>query len=428
MQGRHHSAPPAVIVMKEVRVRIAPSPTGIPHIGNTRTALFNFLFAKKNSGKFIVRIEDTDQARIVPGAREVIFEILEWLGISWDEEYTQSERQDIYKEHVDKLIKKGLAYEDEGAVRFRIHAGKEISWVDIIGSKNINFKTDVIEDFVILKSDGFPTYHLANVVDDHIMNITHVIRGDEWISSTPKHILLYEAFGWELPQFAHLPVILGPDKSKLSKRHGAKSVLDYKKEGYLKEALINFMVLLGWSPGGDREIMDLPEITKLFDLKDVNTASPIFDIKKLEWMNGEYIRQTQNSKLKTQIYEYLNKDYSKETIDKTIPLIKDRIKKLSDYFPLCEFFFKVPKEYEVDLSDKKEIFRKVLGALESMEDWKAEIIGNAMQKAASDLGVKNSDFFMVLRVAITGKKISPPLNESMEILGKEESLARLKKV
>ncbi|MDP2585498.1 MAG: glutamate--tRNA ligase family protein, partial [Candidatus Levybacteria bacterium] len=186
---------------KSVRVRIAPSPTGIPHIGNTRTALFNYAFAMHNKGKFIVRIEDTDQARIIPGAKEAIFEILNWLGISWDEEYTQSERKDIYKEHAESLIKKGLAYEDEGAVRFKIPIGREISWTDAIGNKKISFKTDIVEDFVILKSDGFPTYHLANVIDDHLMNISHVIRGDEWISSTPKHILLYEAFGWELPVF-----------------------------------------------------------------------------------------------------------------------------------------------------------------------------------------------------------------------------------
>src|SRR3990167_6419286 len=232
-----------------VRVRIAPSPTGIPHIGNTRTALFNYAFAKHNKGKFIVRIEDTDQARIVPGAKEAIFEILNWLGIAWDEEYVQSERKNIYKEHVENLIKKGLAYADEGAVRFKIPTNREISWIDAVGDKKISFKTDVLEDFVILKSDGFPTYHLANVVDDHLMHITHVIRAEEWLSSTPKHILLYKAFGWEIPMFAHIPLLLNPNKSKLSKRQGDVAVEEYLKKGYLKETLLNFIALLGWNPG-----------------------------------------------------------------------------------------------------------------------------------------------------------------------------------
>ena len=409
------------------RVRIAPSPTGIPHIGNTRTALFNYLFAKRTKGKFIVRIEDTDQARIFPGAKETIFEILNWLGILWDEEYIQSERKNIYKEYVKGLLKKGLAYEEERAVRFKVPADQEVSWIDIVGNKKISFKTNVIEDFVIFKSDGFPTYHLANVVDDYLMNISHVIRGDEWISSTPKHILLYQAFGWKPARFAHLPNILGPDKTKLSKRHGAKSILDYRKKGYLKEALINFMALLGWNPGGEKEIMDLAEMIKLFDLKDINTASPIFDLKKLDWMNGEYIRKSQISNLRSQIYEFFDKKYPIAMVEKTVPLIQDRVKKLSEYKDLCEFFFKDPEKYEIDLSGKKEMLIKVLKSLKDVKDWDAVNIGENMQKTASNLGIKNSDFFMALRVVVTGKKISPPLNESLEILGKEKTLKRIKK-
>ena len=412
--------------MKEVRVRIAPSPTGIPHIGNTRTALFNYLFAKHNNGKFIVRIEDTDRARIMPGAKEAIFDILNWLGLSWDEEYSQSERKNIYKKHAEKLLEKRFAYKDEGAVRFKVPQNREISWMDAIGNKKIVFKTDIIEDFVSLKSDGFPTYHLANVVDDYLMGISHVIRGDEWISSTPKHILLYEAFGWKLPVFAHLPVILGPDKTKLSKRHGAKSVLDYKKEGYMKEALLNYTAFLGWNPGGDKEIMDISEMTKLFDLKDVNTNSPIFDVKKLDWINGEYIGKSQISNLKSQIYEFFDKKYPINVIEKTTPLIQDRIKKLSEYKDLCEFFFDNPQKFEIDLSGKKDMLDKVFKSLENLKDWKAVNIGENMQKVAQALGIKNSDFFMVLRVVVTGRKISPPLNESMEILGKGKTLGRIK--
>ncbi|MBI2028343.1 MAG: glutamate--tRNA ligase [Candidatus Levybacteria bacterium] len=409
-----------------VRVRIAPSPTGIPHIGNTRTALFNFLFAKHNKGKFVLRIEDTDQKRIVKGAKEAIVEILEWLGMDVDEMHIQSERLDEYKKYAKVLVESDLAFEEEGAIWMKMPKGKIFSWQDKIGNKKISFKSDVLEDFVILKSDGFPTYHLANVVDDHLMNISHIIRGDEWISSTPKHILLYESFGWKLPLFAHLPVILGPDKTKLSKRHGAKSVLDYRSEGYLKEALINFMALLGWGPSANKELMDISEMISLFDLSDVNSASPIFDIKKLDWMNGEYIRRTQNSKLKTQIWEYLGKKYPIQIIEKTIPLARDRIKKLSDYLPLCEFFFKEPNKYEIDLSQKKDMLRHVLNTLKGLRNWKGVVLGEKMQKLASSLKIRNSEFFMMLRVAITGKKISPPLNESMEILGKEKVLERIK--
>src|SRR3990167_9686423 len=290
MQGRHHSAPPAVIVMKEVRVRIAPSPTGIPHIGNTRTALFNFLFAKKNKGKFILRIEDTDKKRLAKEAEKAIYEILEWLDLKWDEKYVQSERIDIYKEHAEILKKRGLVYEDNGALRFKMPKNGETAWTDAVGQKEISFKNETQEDFVILKSDGYPTYNFANVVDDCLMGITHVIRGEEFVSSTPKHVQLYKIFRWNQPVFAHLPVILGKDKGKLSKREGAKSALEYRDEGYIREAVLNYMALVGWTPPNEKEQMDVSEMTKVFDLKDINTANPIFDTQKLEWFNGVWIR------------------------------------------------------------------------------------------------------------------------------------------
>src|SRR5579872_2372341 len=290
---------------KQVRVRLAPSPTGVPHIGTARTALFNYLFAKHNEGIFILRIEDTDRVRFDKNAVEAIFEILNWLGLGFDEKYTQSERKELYKRYADELLEKGLAYKDEGAIRFKIpRENKDISWIDKIGDKEISFKRDVLEDFIILKSDGYPTYHLAHMVDDHLMEITHVIRGEEWISSTPKHILLYEAFGWDHPIFAHLPVILGPDRTKLSRRHGAKSILDYKAEGYIKEALLNFMALLGWNPGGDKEIMSLDEIITLFKLEDINSANPIFDMQKFTWMNQQYIQSLPEEDIKERIIEY----------------------------------------------------------------------------------------------------------------------------
>ena len=408
-----------------VRVRIAPSPTGIPHIGNTRTALFNYLFAKHNKGKFIVRIEDTDRARIVPGAKEAIFEILNWLGISWDEEYTQSERKNIYKEHADILLKKGLAYEDEGAVRFKVPVGQEISWVDAIGNKKISFNTEVVEDFVILKSDGFPTYHLASVVDDHLTDISHVIRGDEWISSVPKHILLYKAFGWEHPVFAHLPVILGPDKTKLSKRHGARSVLDLRNEGYLKETLLNFMALLGWNPGGDKEFMTVKEIIKVFDLKDVNCASPIFDNKKLEWMNGEYIRKISNENLKALLLDFYAEDkdvnnYLKDdskTLETILDLAKTRMKTLKEFKDLV--LSKIP-----ELSgQEKNVAQTLLGEFSKVNNWDKTMILFAMKQTLTVCKTKGN----VLYKITTGFEKGLPLPDSLEILGKEKTLERIKK-
>jgi len=406
------------------RVRIAPSPTGIPHIGNTRTALFNYLFAKHTKGKFIIRIEDTDQARIVPGAKEAIFEILSWLGISWDEEYVQSERKNIYKEHVDLLLKKDLAYADEGAVRFKIPADREISWTDAIGNKKISFKTDVIEDFVILKSDGFPTYHLANVIDDHLMNISHVIRGDEWISSTPKHILLYEAFGWECPVFAHLPVILGPDKTKLSKRHGARSVLDLRQEGYLRESLINFMALLGWSHPKEREILSMDELIKTFDLKDVGTVAPIFDLQKLTWMNGEYIRMMDNKTLKSTLSDFYKNDKdilsvlqtNPVTLDLIIDLAKTRMKTLAEFKNLV-----LPKDPKLS-SEEKNVAKNVLNKFTKITDWKKDAILSSMREALKENKIKGSLFYKIL----TGYESGLPLPESLEILGKEKTLQRLR--
>jgi len=289
-----------------VKVRFAPSPTGIPHIGGIRTALFNYLFAKANKGEFILRIEDTDQKRLFKGAEEAIIESLTWLGLKYDGEIVrQSQRLEIYKKHVEILLAQKIAFEKDGAVWVKIPEEKTIGWTDLVGNKKISFQGKDVDEFVILKSDGFPTYHLANVVDDHLMEITHVLRGEEWTSSTPKHLYLYESFGWQAPEFVHLPVILGQDKTKLSKRHGAKSALDYKEEGYLKEALLNYMALLGWNPGGDKEKMSLEEMISLFKLEDINTANPIFDLTKLEWLNGVWIRiLADEEKIKERLAEF----------------------------------------------------------------------------------------------------------------------------
>ena len=293
-----------------VKVRFAPSPTGIPHIGGTRTALFNYLFAKANNGEFILRIEDTDRKRLVEGAEEALIEILRWLGIEPTGKIErQSERLEIYKKYVQELLDKKIAHEKDGAIWVKVPEDKTFAWTDKIGNKTIRFNGKDVDEFVILKSDGFPTYHLANVIDDHLMGITHVLRGEEWTSSTPKHLYLYEVLSWQPPFFAHLPVILGPDKTKLSKRHGAKSVLDYRSEGYVKEALLNYMALLGWNPGGDVEEMTLDFMEKNFSLEKVNSASPIFDIKKLEWMNGVWIRNlASENKLEERLREFYKDD------------------------------------------------------------------------------------------------------------------------
>lgn len=410
-----------------VKTRFAPSPTGIPHVGGIRTALYNFVFAKKNKGQFYLRIEDTDRKRFIKEAEAEIINSLKWLGLNWDGEIVhQSKRVEIYKKHAKILVDKKYAYEKDGAIWAKVPDNQEFSWTDLIGDKEIKFKGQDVEDFVILKQDGFPTYHLASVVDDHLMEITHVIRGEEWISSVPKHIFLYQSFGFKIPHFAHQPVILGPDKGKLSKRHGAKSVLDYKKEGYLKEAILNFIAILGWNPGENKEIVSLEEMIKVFDLKDINTASPKFDQVKLDWMNGEYIRKMSNADLAEEIFTFYDKKYNREVIEKITPLISERIKKLSDFYPLCEFFFEEPKNYQVDLRDHKKILEQAVLELEKIKDWKASLIGESMQSLAKKLGIKTSDFFMALRVSVTGRKISPPLNESMEILGKERAINFIK--
>lgn len=462
-----------------VRTRIAPSPTGEDiHIGNLHSALINFAFAKKNEGKFIVRIEDTDRERLIKGSEERILKTLKNYGLIYDEgpdvdglsgPYRQSERLEIYHEHIKELIEKEAAYycfcskerleklrkkqqqekkvpkydkhclgtvpnalkkienEEPYVVRLNVPPGREISFIDVIRGQ-IKFSSDVVDDQVLIKSDGYPTYHLAVVVDDHLMKITHVIRGDEWISSTPKHILLYEAFGWELPVFAHTPILRNPDQSKLSKRKNPVWASWYLKQGYLPEAVLNYLALMGWSHPKQKEIFDLQEFINFFDLKDIQPVGPVFDLTKLEWMNGEYIRNMDRETLSAKLISFLGDVYPKDLIDKTIPLIQERIKKLSDYIPLCQFFFQSPQKYQIDLKPHKKLLKKIHDALTNLKPWTADSIGQKMQQVASEEKMKAGEFFMILRVAISGKKISPPLNESMEILGKKECVARLKKL
>ncbi|MDD5415625.1 MAG: glutamate--tRNA ligase [Candidatus Daviesbacteria bacterium] len=425
----------------KIKTRFAPSPTGVLHIGGVRTALYAYLVAKKAGGVFSLRIEDTDRARFVEGATEDIIKTLKWLGLTFDgEPIYQSRRVDLYKEQVEKLVDCGKAYEKDGAVWFKVQLSGKTSIVDLAGGRKIEFENSTQKDFVILKSDGYPTYHLAHVVDDHLMETNPVIRGAEWISSVPKHIQLFEAFGWEIPQYAHLPIILGTDRSKLSKRHGAKPASEFREDGFLAEAILNYMALLGWTPPSGKEILTLSEMVKEFDLSDVNSANPIFDITKLEWMNGEYIRKSQISNLKSQILEYL-KDLAggvmpdhptEEELEKVAPLVKDRIKKLSDFIPLTDFLWE-KVEYDKEIFNRLKIddlrlkMEKVLKKMGDMEKpWKADMFEKTFRGLADEMGVKAGDMFQLIRVAISGQTVTPPLFESIEIIGEEEIVKRIK--
>jgi len=406
-----------------IRVRFAPSPTGIPHIGNTRTALFNFLFAKKNKGKFILRIEDTDKNRFVKEAEKAIYEILEWLDLKWDEKYVQSERIDIYKEHAEILKKRGLVYEDNGALRFKMPKNGETAWTDAVGQKEISFKNETQEDFVILKSDGYPTYNFANVVDDYLMDVTHIIRGEEFISSTPKHVQLYKAFAWNQPVFAHLPIILGKDKSKISKREGAKSILEYREDGYLREAILNYMALIGWTPPNGREQISIQEMTEIFDLKEVNTANPIFDPEKLKWLNGVWIRNIKDLPRRlTEFYKGDSEAIKVLNSDKSgvwITAAKSRMKTLKDFKKLMNA--KKKKKYTMEEKQKAQILLKYLN-YKLGEIWKNEELLFAL-KNFSD---KEKVSFKKIYYLMTGKEQGIGILELNEIYGKDFFVKNLK--
>ncbi len=416
---------------QQVRVRFAPSPTGIPHIGGIRTALYNYLFAKNQSGKFFLRIEDTDRKRYVEEAEDAIFNSLKWLDLNWDGEVTyQSKRKDIYKEHVDILLSKKIAYEKDGAIWAKMPEDKTFSWIDLVGDKKITFEGKDQQDFVILKSDGFPTYHLANVVDDHLMGITHVIRGEEWISSVPKHIYLYDCFFWDKPEFVHLPVILGPDKGKLSKRHGAKSALDYKNEGYLKEAVLNFIALLGWNPGGDEEVLSLEKMIKIFKLKDINTSNPKFDPTKLEWINGVWIRSLNIDQLKDKLLEFYKDDgeikdvfnENPDSINSIIELAQTRIKTLAEFKDMV--VEPVYGRINIQLSPtEKEIAGDIKEKLNliSQKNWTEENIFPVLKEVMT----KNEIKMAVLYKIFTGREKGLPLPQVLEKLGKDYSLGKL---
>ncbi|OGF64427.1 hypothetical protein A2661_02705 [Candidatus Giovannonibacteria bacterium RIFCSPHIGHO2_01_FULL_45_24] len=430
-----------------VRTRFAPSPTGFLHVGGLRTALYNYLFARQNGGQFILRVEDTDRTRIVEGAEENIIETLRIFGLDFDEgPVRQSEHLERYKECAKELLAKGVAYEDGDAVRFKMLKDGITSFTDIIhGEIRIENKTQ--EDFVILKSDGFPTYNLAHLVDDHDMAITHVIRGDEFISSMPKYIALHKAFSWELPQYAHLPLILDKNRAKLSKREGEMAVKDFLDDGYLKEAILNFAALLGWHPAPEqssvlgklleKEIFSKEELIKEFKLERVQKAGAIFDTAKLDWMNGEYIRKKSPRELLERIMEAglpLGSPASKpEYLEKIIALEQFRLKKLSEFPEKTNYFFKEP-EYntallkwknmsDAEIKKSLEISKNILESL-GAQDFTKENLEKIFLDKAEDLKDRG-ELLWPLRVALTGKKASPSPFEIMEILGKDKSIARV---
>ena len=409
----------------KVRVRIAPSPTGLAHIGTAYAALFNFAFARKNQGKFILRIEDTDVKRHVAEAEKVICDGLKWVGLDYDEgPYRQSARLALYQKYSQKLIEQKLAYKEEGAVRFKVLPG-QTGWRDLVRGE-IKFQNDQIKDFVILKSDAYPTYNFAVVVDDWLMKISHVIRAEEHISNTPRQIMIYQALGVKPPQFAHLPLLRNPDHSKISKRKNPVAISWYQEQGYLPEALVNFLCLLGWSHPKEKDVFSIKEFIKYFSFDRVSTSAPIFDLKKLDWLNGVYIRQKSNQELVQLIEPFAPKDMNRALIDKTIPLIKERIVKLSDYPELVEFLVKEPKIDE-DKKLIKEQFELGLKELPKIKEWQTERLEKFFRGIAAEQNYHLGKFFMAIRIAITGKSITPPLFESMALLGREKTIKRLKK-
>lgn len=472
-----------------VRVRYAPSPTGLPHVGNIRTALFNWLFARHHGGSFILRIEDTDVARSVEGAYESILESLRWLGLEWDEgpekggpygPYFQSQRREIYKKFAEKLINEGNAYhcycssqrletmraeqtklkqppgydrhcrnlinterkelakEIVPVVRFKTPLDGQTTFNDLIRG-DITFENRTLDDFVLIKSDGYPTYHMANIVDDHLMKISHVLRADEWLASTPKHVLLYDALQITPPLFAHLPMILGEDRSKLSKRHGATALTEYQEMGYLPEAMINFLALLGWSLDEKTELFSREELINNFSIERIGKSGAIFSLKKLEWINGVYIRKLSASEFADRALPFLERGLdknierplSRDYVMKIAPLIQERARTLLETVELSSFFFQQELEYPASLfphlpQDKAVLaLQKAKQKIEALEDYSEASLENTLRSLAEELGLTTGNYFGLLRIAATCRIAAPPLFQTMVVLGKERCLKRL---
>ena len=433
--------------MPDVRTRFAPSPTGEPHVGNIRTALFTWLFARGRGGKFILRIEDTDQAREVDGSVEAIMDGLRWLGLDWDEgpevggpygPYFQSERLDHYRSAADRLIESGRAYrfEDErgSAVKFAMPPDGSTVVSDVIRGR-VEFDNSLIDDFVILKSDGFPTYHLASVVDDRLMRISHVIRGEGWLSSAPRHVCMYDAFNWQPPEFAHLPDILAAGGAKLSKRHGAVSVREYRQMGYLPHAMVNFLALLGWSYDDKTELFTMEELIEAFSPDRVSKSGAVFSLDKLDWMNGHYVRESDDEDLAGALLDYwrryppveLPPEPDRDVVVRIVPLIRERLKTLADAAERIPFFFNDQFDYDpgqliqrkMDAAGTLRAIEAAVQVVESIDEFDAASLEAKLRSLADDLDIKVGQLLGTLRVATSGLKVSPPLFESLEILGRE---------
>ncbi|MBI3115220.1 MAG: glutamate--tRNA ligase [Candidatus Kerfeldbacteria bacterium] len=470
-----------------VRVRFAPSPTGEPHVGSLRTALFNYLFARQHRGTFIVRIEDTDRSRLVPGSDQRMFDALAWIGITMDEgppvggphrPYVQSERLVLYREHAATLVAAGHAYEcyctterlarlrAQGSVatmydrtcrdlteeersqrrasgaptviRLKVPESGTFAHRDLIRGE-VSFAASTVDDTVLMKSDGFPTYHLAHVVDDHLMEISHVIRGEEWLPSLPKHLCLYQAFGWAPPQFAHLPLLLGKDRSKLSKRHGSFSVQRFQDEGYVPPAVANFLALLGWNPGDERELFTLDELIHAFSLERVQPSGAVFDETKLAWMNLQHLRRFSDDEYGAQVQMYLKRIPS--GVGERPPpwfallarAVRERVKRFADIPALIGFVEALPpyeprllvpkKHTAAQARDGLAVARQALQVLPEAH-WNVDAIRQGLDQAGQQVGDRTSVLWTT-RVAITGQAVSPPVYESTALLDRAEALQRL---
>ncbi|MBQ2891212.1 MAG: glutamate--tRNA ligase [Clostridia bacterium] len=475
---------------KEVRTRFAPSPTGYMHIGNLRTALYTYLLTRSKGGKFILRIEDTDQERLVEGATDVIYRTMKDTGLIHDEgpdvggnygPYIQSERRNIYKEYAEKLVELGHAYycfcskerlddlreKQEKAkvptkydglcskltkeeVQAKLDAGEpyvirqkmpkygKTTFKDEVFGE-ISVENAILDDNVLLKADGLPTYNFANVIDDHLMNITHIIRGSEYLSSTPKYNLLYEAFGWEIPTYIHVSPVMRDAQKKLSKRDGDASYEDFIKKGYLKEAIVNYIALLGWSPGGDREKYTIDELIEAFDVKGISKSPAIFDENKLAWLNGEYIRELSAEDFHEKALPWYKGVIENPNIDlkEVSALLQKRCEKLSDIPEQVDFFDNLP-EYDIEMYSHKKMktnaenslvsLENILPVVEGIEDWTFDNLHDALMELVAKMEVKNGIVLWPLRVAVSGKAFTPGGGvEIAYILGKEETIKRIKK-
>jgi glutamyl-tRNA synthetase len=474
--------------LSSVRVRFAPSPTGFLHVGGLRTALYNYLFARRNGGVFVLRIEDTDRARYVEGAVDNLIRTLTWAGLEYDEgpekggpagPYVQSERLGLYREYVARLIETGFAYyafdtaeeleemrkEQErqklsprydrralklspvevkakldaglpAVVRMKVPDDTVVAFDDHIRG-HVEFASSQIDDQVLLKSDGYPTYHLANVVDDHLMGITHVIRGEEWLPSTPKHVLLYRAFGWDVPEFAHLPLLLNPDKSKLSKRQGDVAVEDYRKQGYLREALVNFVAFLGWNPGDERELFELEDLVKEFTLERVGKSGAVFNREKLDWLNGQHLRKRTDA----QILPLLRQAMQEKGLDDTkftdgyltgvIAAMRERMVFVHDIVVNSAYFFAPPASYDEAVQKKRwtpespKHLEAAAAAFSAMAGSAKEDFEGALKQVAASLGVGMGELIHPLRLAVSGVGGGPGLYDIFFILGRDETVRRI---